>query len=135
METIFDKIIRHEIPAEIIYEDDFVIAFLDIYPTNLGHVLIVPKEASVNMLENSDEVLTRVMSVVKKIAPAILSSVGATDFNFNSNNGSMAGQIIMHTHFHFIPRFENDGHKMWGHRDAVPEELAELGKKIKERLH
>lgn len=134
METIFDKIIRHEIPAEIIYEDDRVIVFLDIFPTNPGHTLFVPKVSCENMLCTSDEDLAHLFSVGKKLAPAILQSVGATDFNFITNNGAIAGQVIMHTHFHLIPRFENDGHKMWGHQNASPEELAELGVKIREKL-
>ncbi len=131
MDTIFDKIIRKEIPAEIIYEDDRVIAFLDIFPVNPGHTLFVPKDTCENMLCTSDEALAYVMSVAKKIAPAILQTVGATDFNFTTNNGPFAGQIILRTHFHLIPRFENDGYKMWGHRNTTPEELSELGKKIK----
>ncbi len=133
-DTIFDKIIRREAPSVIIYEDDLVIAFLNIFPTNPGHALIIPKDACENMMCTSDEVLARILSVAKKIAPAILSSVGATDFNFTTNNGAHAGQVIMHTHFHLIPRFENDGHKMWGHRDATMEELQELGVKIKQKL-
>ena len=131
METIFSQIIRKEIPSEIIFEDDVVIAFLDIFPVNPGHVLLVPKEAHENMMQTPDEILAHVVSVANKIAPAILQSVGATDFNFTTNTGSAAGQIIMHTHFHLIPRFQDDGHKMWGHRSASPEELRELGKKIK----
>lgn len=134
MDTIFDKIIRKEIPAEILYEDDSVIVFLDIFPSNPGHTLFVPKTACENMMCTSDEDLAHLFSVAKKLAPAILSAVGATDFNFNTNNGPIAGQVIMHTHFHLIPRFENDGHKMWGHVSATPEELAALGKKIKEQL-
>lgn len=127
METVFDKIINKEIPAEILFEDDRLIVFLDIFPTNPGHTLFVPKESCENMLCTSDDALAHLFSVAKKIAPAILASVGASGFNFNTNNGSVAGQEIMKTHFHLIPRFENDGYKMWGHRDATPDELKELG--------
>ena len=134
METVFDKIVRKEVPAEIIYEDDLVIAFLDISPTNPGHTLFIPKDSCENMLCTSDEALARIMSVAKKIAPAILSAVGATGFNFITNNGPTAGQAVMHTHFHLIPRFENDGLKLWGHADAIPEELVVLKNKIMELL-
>ena len=134
METIFDKIIRKEIPAEILYEDDKVIVFLDIFPTNPGHTLFVPKESCENMMCTSDEALAHVFLIAKKLAPAILQSVGATDFNFNTNNGAFAGQVIMKTHFHLIPRFENDGHKMWGHSSATPEELLILGQTIRDCL-
>lgn len=130
METVFDKIIRKEIPVEVLYEDDRVIVFLDIFPVNPGHTLFVPKESCENLMCTSEESLAHLFSVAKKLAPAILQSVGATDFNFTTNNGPIAGQVVMHTHFHFIPRFEHDGHKMWGHRSATAEELKELGKKI-----
>lgn len=134
MDTIFDKIIRKEISAEILYEDDRVIVFLDIFPTNPGHTLFVPKEAGENFTQNSEEVLAHIFSVVKQVAPAILKTVGAKDFNFNTNCGPVAGQIIMHTHFHLIPRFENDGHKMWGHDAAKPEELSVLRQRIVDEM-
>lgn len=134
MNTIFDKIIRKEIPKNFLYEDDFVVVFLDIFPINPGHTLIVPKEAVETMMANSDAVLAHVMKVVKKIAPAILQSVGATDFNFTTNNGPLAGQVVMHTHFHLIPRFENDGRTMWENGTATPEELTALEAKIKSML-
>ncbi len=134
METIFSKIIRKEIPAEIIYEDDRVIVFLDIFPTNPGHTLIVPKEEVENLMATSDAALAHILSVAKKIAPAILKTVGATDFNFISNNGPDAGQVIFHTHFHLIPRFKDDGYKMWGHKNVTTEELKALGEKIKKNL-
>lgn len=134
MDTIFSKIIRHEIPAEIIYEDHFIIAFLDISPINPGHTLIVPKEDVENMLQTSDETLSRIISVAKKIAPAILAAVHATDFNFTTNNGSAAGQVVMHTHFHLIPRFPDDGYKMWGSRMATSEQLSQIADKIRENL-
>jgi histidine triad (HIT) family protein len=130
MDTIFDKIIRKEIPAEIIYEDDHVIVFLDIFPVNPGHTLFVPKEASENMMHTSEDSLAHLISVVKKLAPAILSAVGATDFNFTTNNGPVAGQAVMHTHFHFIPRFADDGYKLWGHKDSTKEEREEVQKRI-----
>lgn len=134
MDTIFSKIIRREISAEIIYEDDFIIAFLDISPINPGHTLIVPKEDVENMIHTSAETLARILAVAKKIAPAILAAVGATDFNFTTNNGSAAGQVVMHTHFHLIPRFADDGYKMWGSRGATAEALAGVAKKIKVEL-
>jgi len=133
-ETIFSKIIRKEIPAQIIYEDDVVVAFLDIFPVNPGHTLIVPKQEVENMMQTSDEVLTHVMRVAKQIAPAILKTVGATDFNFTTNNGPAAGQVIMHTHFHLIPRFVDDGYKMWGHKETTTEELVALANQIKQNM-
>ncbi|MEK7452566.1 MAG: HIT family protein [Patescibacteria group bacterium] len=129
-DTVFDKIIRKEIPADILYEDDQVIVFLDVHPSNPGHTLFVPKEDCENLMSTSDTSLAHTLSVVKKIAPAILTAVSATGFNLNTNNGSTAGQVVMHTHFHLIPRFENDGLKFWGHREVTPEELRTLCHKI-----
>ena len=133
-ETIFSKIIRKEIPANIIYEDDIVMAFLDIHPVNPGHTLIVSKENAENMMQTSNEALSHIIYVAKKIAPVILETVGAHDFNFTTNNGADAGQIVMHTHFHLIPRFADDGYKMWGHHDVSSEELSALANKINEKL-
>jgi len=134
MATIFDQIIEKSIPADILYEDDHVIAFLDIFPTNPGHTLLVPKTAGENMMQTDDETLAHLIAVAKKIAPAILAVVGASDFNFNTNNGPDAGQVIFRTHFHLIPRFADDGYKMWGHKDSTSEERKELAQKIKDRL-
>lgn len=133
-DTIFGQIIRKEIPAQIVYEDEYVIAFLDIFPVNQGHTLLVPKAPAVNMTESTLDDLTHVLRVAKQIAPAILASVGATDFNFSTNNGANAGQVILQTHFHLIPRFENDGHISWGHTEASQEELARLAEEIRARL-
>lgn len=134
MDTIFDKIIRKEIPAQIIYEDDALIAFLDISPVNPGHTLFVPKDSCENMMCTSDEDLKHLISIAKKIAPAILAAVGATDFNFTTNNGSAAGQMVMHTHFHLIPRFADDGYKLWGSKPMTTEELEAVANKIKDQM-
>ena len=135
MESIFDKIIRKEIPADIIYEDDRLIAFLDISPVNPGHTLFVPKISCENMMCTADEDLAHLIQTAKKIAPAILSAVGATDFNFTTNNGPVAGQAVFHTHFHLIPRFPDDGYKMWGSRTVTKEDLNALASKIKEKIN
>jgi len=134
MPSIFSKIITREIPAHIIYEDEFVIAFLDINPVNPGHTLVVPKNEKQNILESSEEDLIRVLQVVRKIAPAIVKAVGAEGFNTVTNTGEASGQSVPHTHFHIIPRFKNDGHMPWAHTSMNQEELEQVVIKIKNNL-
>lgn len=110
---IFCKILKGEIPCAKVYEDDRVMAFLDIMPINKGHTLVVPKKHSANMLEDSVEDLYAIIHAVKKIAPAVIKSVDADGFNLGVNTKEAAGQVVMHTHFHIIPRFSDDGLKHW----------------------
>ncbi len=134
MPSIFSKIISREIPAHIVYEDENTIAFLDINPVNPGHTLVVPKNEKENLLESSEEDLLRVIQVVRKIAPAIVKAVGAEGFNTETNTGEASGQSVLHTHFHIIPRFINDGHMPWAHTSMDKDELAQVAMKIKNNL-
>ena len=112
-DCLFCKIIKREIPASIVYEDDAIIAFLDIKPVNPGHVLVVPKEHSENMTKASDPALTALTLAVKKLAPAICRATGCDGWNLEVNNEPAAGQIVMHTHWHIIPRLMDDGLRHW----------------------
>ncbi len=131
---LFCKIAVHEIPATILYENDHTIAFLDINPVKSGHTLVVPKAHGKDFRDSQVEDLTRVIEVAKKISPAILKTVGAQGFNFSSNVGAAAGQVIFHTHFHLIPRHDGDGLINWPHQGATTEELVELGNSIRMNL-
>ncbi len=111
-ECIFCKIIKKEIPTEIIYEDNNAIAFLDINPKTKGHTLVIPKKHSRNFLEIEDKELQQIMLVVKKIANAIKNTLHAGGINILQNNESAANQVVFHTHVHVIPRFENDQIRM-----------------------
>ena len=107
-ETIFSKIIKGDIPSHKVYEDDQVIAILDINPVNKGHTLVIPKKPSRNFLEIEDNDLKYIIVIVKKIANALKNSLHADGVNIVLNNEKAAGQVIYHTHFHVIPRFDND---------------------------
>ena len=109
MNTIFEKIISHEIPAEIFYEDEYVIAFLDIKPVNKGHTLVVPKRAFENIFDAPKEDLLRMIEVAQKIAIALKETLNVEGVNIIMNNGSVAGQEIFHAHMHVIPRIPDDG--------------------------
>lgn len=108
MTTIFTKIINKEIPADIIYEDDVVVAFLDIQPVNHGHTLVIPKAPSTDATETEPETLAAIMQVAQQIAKAQKVALGATGHNLIFNCGTDAGQEVFHTHLHVVPRFPND---------------------------
>ena len=129
-DCIFCKIIKKEIPADFIYENDKIVVFLDIHPCNPGHALVVPKEHHTDLLDTPDDVLQDILSRTKKIAPAIMEAVKADGFNSIFNTKPAAGQVIFHTHMHIIPRFKNDGLKHWPEQPTTPEEL----NKIKEGI-
>jgi len=108
-ECIFCKIIKKEIQTTKIYEDERTFAFLDISPVNYGHALVIPKVHSENLLEMKEKDLTAVMKTVQKIANAIMKGLKADGFNLGMNNYPAAGQLVMHSHIHVMPRLKNDG--------------------------
>lgn len=133
-DCLFCKIIAGEIPAAKVYEDEHTFAFLDIKPVNPGHTLVVPKAHAVGIADASDDALVAVMRAVKKIAPGILGAVGADGYNIGVNQGSVAGQLVMHLHVHVMPRFPNDGHKLWHGTEASTEDRLALAEKIRANL-
>lgn len=108
-DCLFCKIVAGEIPCEKVYEDDSVIAFLDIFPAAAGHTLIVPKSHFDTITNTPESVLAQLVSVSKKASGAITRAFHADGVNLFQNNGEAAGQLVHHIHFHVIPRFINDG--------------------------
>jgi len=108
MDTIFSKIITGEIPATKVYEDDVVLAFLDINPSNQGHTLVIPKAHSVDATQTDPEILAQIITVGQRIAKAQQTALGATGNNLIFNCGADGGQEVFHTHLHVIPRFADD---------------------------
>ncbi len=135
MSTIFEKIIAREILADIVYEDDIVLAFLDINPVNKGHTLVVPKVAFENIFDGDIAVLGHMMAVAQKIARALLETVGATGVNLHMNNGETAGQEVPHAHLHVIPRFKKGEAFMAAkHEEYAVGESAILAERIKDAI-
>lgn len=128
---IFCKIVSGDIPAYKVYEDDFVLAFLDVAPVNYGHVLVVPKKHYANMEEVTEDDLCRVMKVVKKVGRSLKENFGAAGYNIQENNDPIAGQVVPHIHFHLIPRLENDGLLLWAGGRYGDGEIEEVLNKIK----
>jgi histidine triad (HIT) family protein len=108
MPTIFSKIIAREIPAHIVYEDELVIAFLDIVQATKGHTLVVPKAEYSDIFDVPEDLLLRVMSVAQKVSKAISVAFQPEGMNILSNNGAVAGQTVFHFHLHLIPRYQRE---------------------------
>jgi histidine triad (HIT) family protein len=100
---IFCKIAQKEAPANVVYEDENVIAFLSIQPINIGHTLIVPKKHYDNIYEIPEEEVAYLYKIVKKLAHAVNKAVNAEGIRIVQNNGEAAGQVIFHLHVHIIP--------------------------------
>ena len=107
-ETVFSKILRGDIPCHRVYEDDQVLAFLDVNPISRGHTLVIPKEPAATVDVLSDDAAAAVGRVLPRIARAVLAATGATAFNILQNNGPDAHQAVFHVHFHIIPK-HSDG--------------------------
>ncbi|MCU0364593.1 MAG: HIT family protein [Ignavibacteriaceae bacterium] len=108
MECIFCNIKDRKSEAEIIFEDEHVLAFLDIQPVNYGHTLVIPKNHFDNFLTVPKDELDKLIHATQFIAGVVKRSLNADGFNVISNNGNPAGQSVYHFHFHIIPRFDKD---------------------------
>jgi histidine triad (HIT) family protein len=107
--TIFGRILDGEIPCHRVYEDDRVLAFLDVNPLSEGHTLVIPKERKAQLHELSDESAAAIGRVLPRIARAVLRATGATAYNVLQNNGAAAHQAVFHVHFHIIPKHAGKG--------------------------
>lgn len=104
MSTIFDKILDGEIPCHKVYEDDQVLAFLDIGPLSTGHTLVIPKERKATLHELSDDAAAAIGRVLPRLARAVMKVSGCDEYNILQNNGAQAHQVVLHVHFHIIPK-------------------------------
>jgi histidine triad (HIT) family protein len=107
--TIFDRIVRGEIPSYKVYEDDHVFAFLDVNPISKGHTLVVPKESKAYLHELSDDSAAAIGRARPRLCRAVMKATGAIAYNVLQNNGSAAHQAVLHVHFHIIPKLSKEG--------------------------
>lgn len=107
--TIFAKILDGQIPSHKVYEDEHVLAFLDVGPLSKGHTLVIPKERKAFLHELSDEQAAAIGRVLPRIARAVMKATGATAYNVLQNNGAEAHQAVFHVHFHIIPKLGEAG--------------------------
>lgn len=131
-DTVFGKIVRGQIPCHKVYEDDQVLAFLDINPLSAGHTLVIPKESAETLDQLSDESAAALGRVLPRICRAVIAVTGVREYNVLENNGTGAHQAIPHVHFHIIPKPNaRDGLGVgWPMRSLDSAVAAELAAKI-----
>jgi histidine triad (HIT) family protein len=108
MDCIFCKIINNELPCFKIYEDEDVLAFLDIHPVSEGHTLVIPKKHFENIFEIDKDYLQKIIIVAKNIAQKVIQTNIGEGVNLFQSNGVVAEQVVPHFHLHIIPRRQGD---------------------------
>ena len=135
-DCIFCKIAAGEIPCTKVYEDDKVLAFMDISPLNKGHLLVVPKEHFADIIEIDSELYGRLASVIADIAKAVHATVGPDGMNVLQLNGKAANQVVPHLHIHLVPRWHADGLTIsaWEPVPGDASEIASTAEAIRNKL-
>jgi histidine triad (HIT) family protein len=135
-DTIFGRIIAGQIPCHKVYEDDRVLAFLDINPLTRGHTLVIPKEPAETLDKLSDDSAAALGRVLPRICRAVIEATGVTQYNVLENNGAGAHQAVLHVHFHVIPKPNADGGLgiVWPARPLDPKDASLLVKSITDAL-
>lgn len=128
--NLFGKMIRGEIPATKVFEDDTVLAIMDIFPQSRGHVLVIPKAASRNLLDADAAVLSAAIPYVQRIARAVQTALKPDGIRLAQFNEAPAGQSVFHLHFHIIPVYEGIELGRHGQGRADDAELLELSRAI-----
>lgn len=132
--NIFAKILRGELPAHRIYEDDTALAFLDIMPRAPGHALVIPKQPARNLLDVAPEDLAHVMRLAQKIAQAQMKVFNADGITLQQFNETAGGQVVFHLHVHVVPRFEGVAMKPPASEMEKPEVLADHAARLRAAL-
>ena len=130
-DNIFAKILRGELPAHKVYEDDEVLAFMDIFPLSEGHTLVIPKKPSRNLLDIDPDDLCTLMRAVQRIARGVKEALGADGIQIRQYNEAPAGQEVFHTHFHIIPVQEGQRPGPRPSEMADQEQLAKVAERIR----
>lgn len=134
-QNIFAQIIRGDAPCYKLYEDEQVLAFLDLFPQSHGHSLVIPKQISArNLLDADVDSLARVMAVVQKVAAALVEELSPAGVQVAQFNGAPAGQTVFHLHFHVIPRFDGENLGIHAAGKADPAQLEQLRARLAQRL-
>jgi histidine triad (HIT) family protein len=134
-ETIFSKIIRGEIPCHKVYEDERVLAFLDVGPLSKGHTLVIPKQPARTLDEVDDETAAALGRALVKVARAVKAVTGCAAYNVLQNNEAAAHQAVFHVHFHVIPKpSDSAGLGIKWPTQALGDDAAELANAIKDAL-
>ena len=134
-DCIFCKLANGVFPTNKIYEDDEFTVILDAAPANKGHALILPKQHYANLFEIDDAVSAKVLPLAKKVAAALKEELECDGVNVVQNNGTAAGQTVVHFHVHVIPRYDTDGCNIgWPQKEVDNAEQAALAEKLAARF-
>lgn len=128
--NIFGKILRGELPAHKVYEDDIALVMMDLFPQARGHTLIIPKAPSRNLLDADTAVLSSVMPLVQNVARAVKQATGADGIRVAQFNEAPAGQTVFHLHFHIVPAYEGVALGAHGGGKADEADLVALARDI-----
>ncbi|MDW0118393.1 HIT family protein [Sporosarcina thermotolerans] len=135
---VFCKIVEGSLPSEKIYEDEHVVAFMNIMPVTKGHVLLIPKNHRENIYDMTEEEASNLFAVAPKIANILKEEFNPAGMNLLQNNGSHADQSVFHFHLHFIPRFdETDGYSSnWNPKveEFTQDRIKEIAVQIRNRF-
>lgn len=135
MASVFSRIVKGELPAAKVYEDDLTMAFLDINPAARGHTLVICKEEYPDLLALPPDLAAAVARTTQIVARAIKAALKPDGFNIIQNNGAAAGQVVFHYHVHIIPRWEGDqAVRGWRPGTATQDELQQTAALIREQI-
>ena len=134
-QNIFAQIIRGEAPCYKLYEDDDVLAFLDLFPQSYGHTLVIPKRAAArNILDIDADSLCKLMRVTQQLTRVLVDELQPEGVQVAQFNGAPAGQTVFHIHLHIVPRFAGQGLGVHASSKADPSELEQLQARLVKRL-
>jgi len=134
-DCIFCEMVAGQIPVTKIYEDEVVLAFLDIGPVSDGHTLVIPRQHFEKLHDCPAELLGQVSSRLGKIAKAVATGMNSEGYNLLCNNGRAAGQLVSHLHFHIIPRNSGDGvFNRWPAYKYQDGKIEQIAVRIRENL-
>ena len=135
-QNIFAQIIRGDAPCYKLYEDDDVLAFLDVFPQSFGHTLVIPKRSAArNILEVDPQALAKVMAVVQKLTRVVVEELEPAGVQIAQFNGAPAGQTVFHIHVHIVPRYAGEGLGVHASKKAEAAELEQLQARLLARLN
>ena len=134
-DCIFCKIVAGELPCHKVFENDHVLAFMDINPTSQGHTLVIPKDHHRDLVSTPAEVLGQITAALPQIAEAAVTATDAEGFNILQSNEGCAGQVVFHIHFHVVPRRSGDGIGLgFRQKPAIEDDLAATAEAIRAAL-
>ena len=129
-DCIFCKLADHSFPSMSIYEDEYTIAFMDTAKDVDGHILVIPKTHTKNILDCDCRTLSQLMSTIKKVSCHLVNNCGYDGVNLLNANNESAGQSVPHFHMHIIPRKNGDNIDAWPHFDGAKQEIEDAYKKL-----